>query len=138
MALIKIRLCNADREEYGGPEELTVSVEALKDLRAAEHQAIDEAMGMALSMFIPLMEDGPLSIAHVGRIAAWLGLRNAGTEVTWDKFNPRLLRATIERHGDDTRPPASGPSDASFGEPTPVTSSKPSNHSSASKRTSRQ
>lgn len=139
MAVIEIRLCEADREEYGGPEVLTVDAEALKDLRAAEHQAIDEAIGMALSMFIPLLESGPLSIAHVGRIAAWLGLRNAGVTVEWGKFDPRLMRATVERLGDDTRPPdaGTGPSEDSSEEHSPETSSTPSNRSSASRRTSR-
>lgn len=124
MAVIKVRLCDLDREEYGGPEELTVDVEALKDLRAGEHESIDGATNMALSMFIPLLEDGPLKIAHVGRLAAWLGLRNAGIDVDYKKFDPRLMRATVERVGDDERPPAIGSSTSSSGEGRRASSSK--------------
>lgn len=112
-------------------------MEALKDLRASEHQAIDEQIGMALSVFLPLMEDGLVSVAHVGRIVAWLGMRNAGHEIKWTDFDPRLGRATFTvEGGSEQRPPVGGPSDDSSEESTPGTSSKPSNRSSASRRTS--
>lgn len=137
MTMIKVHLGDADRADYGAPEELTVDVEALKDMRASEHQAIDEEMGMALSIFISLMEDGLMQVAYVGRVAAWLGLRNAGVTVKWADFDPRLNRATFTVERDN--PPAGGPSGPSSEEDSaPATSSKPSNRSSASKRTSPQ
>lgn len=137
MTVIKIRLCDGDRAEYGCPEEMTVDVESLKDLRSSEHAAIDQEIGMALSLFIPLMEEGVVQVAHVGRLTAWLGMRNAGIDIKWADFDPRLGRATITAESDDQNPPAGGPSElSSEGDSGQSTSSKPSSRSSASKRTS--
>lgn len=136
MTVIKIRLCNGDVAEYGAPEELTLDVESVKDMRASEQAAIDQEIGMALSMFVNLMEDGVVSVAHVGRVAGWLALRNAGINLPWNDFDPRLGRATITVERDEQRPPAGGPSQPSSEDSAPPTSSKPSNRSSASKRTS--
>lgn len=139
MTMIKIRLCDGDRAEYGTPEEMTVDVESLKDLRASEHAAIDEQIGMALSLFIPLMEEGVTQVAHVGRIAAWLGLHNAGIDIKWKDFDPRLNRATFTVEGNEQLPPVGGPSESSSeGDSEPSTSSGRSSRSSASKRTSPQ
>lgn len=138
MTVIKIRLCDGDRAEYGiTADELSVDVESLKDLRASEHAVLDEQIGMALSLFIPLMEEGVLQVAHVARIAAWLGLRDAGQDIKWKDFDPRLNRAKFTVEGNEQRPPAGGPSESSsVGDSALVTSSKPSSRSSASKRTS--
>jgi len=140
MTVIKIRLCEGDRLEYGCDEELSLDVESLKDLRADEHSKIDEAIGTSMALFIPMMESpGPtLAVAHVARLAAWLALRSAGIDIEWAKFQPRLMRAAITREGDDEpRPPVGGPSGDSSETPPPKLSSTPSSHSSASKRTSR-
>lgn len=138
MTVIKVRLCDGDKAEYGvSHDELTVDVESLKDLRASEHAAIDQEIGMALSLFIPAMEDGLTQVAHVGRIAAWLGLRNAGVDIKWNDFDPRLGRATITVERDEQSPPDGGPSESSSGKDSePSTSSGRSNRSSASKPTS--
>lgn len=137
MTVIKVRLCAGDCAEYGAPEELTVDVEALKDLRASQNAEIDQEIGMALSLFIPLMEEGITQVAHVGRLAAWLGLRNHGDAPKWADFDPRLNRATITVERDDPKPPAGGPSEPSSAEDSePTTSSTRSSRSSASKRTS--
>lgn len=136
MTMIKVRLCDGDRAEYGAPEELTVDVEALKDLRASENSAIDQEIGMALSLFIPLMEEGVTQVAHAGRVTAWLGLRNAGMDVKWNDFDPRLNRAVFTVERDDPKT-AGGPSEpSSEGDSEPTTSSGRSSRSSASKRTS--
>lgn len=136
MTVIKVRLCDGDVAEYGCPQEVTVDVESLKDLRASEHAAIDQEIGMALAVFLPAMEDGLVQVAHVGRLSAWLGLRNAGVDIKYSDFDPRLGRATITAERDD-HPPVDGPSElSSEGDSGPTTSSTPSNRSSASKRTS--
>lgn len=137
MTVIKVRLCNGDVAEYGCPEEVSVDVETLKDLRSSEHAAIDQEIGMALSLFIPLMEEGVTQVAHVARLAGWLGLRNAGHNMKWEDFDPRLGRATITVERDDQNPPAGGPSEpSSEGDSEQSTSSKRSSRSSASKPTS--
>lgn len=136
MTMIKVRLCDGDRAEYGAPEELTVDVEALKDLRASENSAIDQEIGMALSLFIPLLEEGVHQVAHAGRVAAWLGLRNAGIDIKWNDFDPRLNRAVFTVERDDPKTDG-GPSEpSSEGDSEPTTSSGRSSRSSASKRTS--
>lgn len=138
MTTIKVDLCAGDKAEYGvGDQDLSVDVESLKDMRASENSAIDQEIGMALSLFIPMLEEGVIQVAHCGRVTAWLALRNAGIDVKWNDFDPRLNRATFTVERDEQRPPAGGPSaPSSAGDSEQSTSSKRSSRSSASKPTS--
>ncbi|MGX4657106.1 hypothetical protein ACWCHM_26155 [Micromonospora sp. SCSIO 07396] len=117
MTIIRVRLCEADREQYGGgeplPEELTVDVEQLLDLPASELEALDRDLTMPIAVFVDAMESWTLNVSQLRRVAAWLAVRNAGRTVPYAEFEPRLLRAEFSREA--TSNPPAGPSEGSSG-----------------------
>lgn len=110
--LINIRLCDADRERYGVVDELVLDMEALKDLEYDEYQALEAATLLPVAAFLPSLESGSLETAIVKRVAVFLALRLAGTDVSWDTCKPRPGRVLLEREDDPAGPPA-GPSESS-------------------------
>ena len=129
MTIIRVRLCELDRKEHGVdgellPEELTVDLEALKDLPAGDLEAIDLAIGVPLVAFLRPLETGQLSSAQVRWVAAWLAVREAtGRTEAMKDFQPRLLRATFAREVDEQLPPATGASETSSEATEPASSS---------------
>lgn len=112
--MLRIRLCEADRERFAAPEELVLDVEAIKDLDAAELTEMDQALTMPVALFLPYFE-GPLSdAAQVRRVAVWLALRLAGCDVAWDACTPKLLRAEFTQ---EARPPVGASEGSSEDEP---------------------
>lgn len=97
MTIIRVRLCDSDREQYGVDADLTVDTETLKDLTADELVAIEEEMELPLAVFVEQFESGPLSVSRTRQVAAWLAVKQAGVDVRYGGFKPRLLRAVIER-----------------------------------------
>ncbi|MFE7868849.1 hypothetical protein ACFUYE_00655 [Micromonospora humida] len=117
MTTIRVRLCETDRVDYGTdgeslPEVLTVDLEALKDLTASELEGIDRALNTPLALFLEPLERWDLRTAQVGRVAAWLAIHQHGSGVSFDDFQPRLLRARFDREVQADNPPA-GPSEYS-------------------------
>jgi len=122
---IRVWLCEADRDQYGGdegrlPEELAVDLEALKDLAAGELEQLDRSLGVPVALFLEPMETWAIDGAQLRRVVAWLAVHLAGRTVSYADFQPRLLRATFTREVDE-RPPA-GPSESSSEDAPPPSS----------------
>ncbi|OKI47309.1 hypothetical protein [Micromonospora sp. CB01531] len=126
MTIIRVRLCEADRKEYGIdgeplPEEMTLDVEGLVDLRARELVALDRALGMPVKLFFEPLLTWSLNVAEVAQVAAFLAAHQAGSPVKFDDFDPRLGRAELVREASDA--PLAGASERSSEAPTPRRSS---------------
>lgn len=115
MTIIRVRLDGEDRKRYGGdeplPEQLVLDVEALKDLTAGELDEIEREMDLALAGLLKVIEPQLSSVSRFRRAVAYLALRQSGHKVSFDDFDPRLLRAEFVQE-DDANPPA-GPSEGS-------------------------
>jgi hypothetical protein len=125
MAVVRIRLCEADRRRWGGdeelPEELLLDTEALRDVEAGELIEWERETDLPLAMFVPSFEAGSLAPAQFRLVAIWLALRMAGHAVAWAGFAPRVFRAEFT-HEVSAGPPA-GPSElSSEGEAQPSSS----------------
>lgn len=94
---MKIRLTDADRELYGGPEWLewdagrfTVSeAEAFQ-----EHIRDEQGNPIAPQKYQQWLQQNKSSITVI-KWAMWLGIRRAGVAVGWDAFDPDFLRAAF-------------------------------------------
>ncbi len=127
MAVLRIRLCETDRDSYGGPEWVVLDTDALLDLPASELEQIEMTIGSALAPYLAFVEradarQARAMLARMRRVCVWLARRQAGLVDEWDKFDPRVLRAGFELvEGADVVPPAEpsplssvdGPSDSS-------------------------
>ncbi len=110
MTIIRVRLDDEDRKEYGGgeplPAELVLDTESFKDMRGRELTAIEVEMDVQLRSFLPLLgvprsrQAGP-----VEHRVAYLAARLAQPALKWDDFDPRLHRAVFVWE-DDANPPA--------------------------------
>lgn len=104
--VLRVRLCEADREEYGGPEWLELDRDVLDDTRADELHEIEAEMDLSFSMLF--VEEVALRTARARKAVAWLALRQAGILHPWNDFQPRVLRSEFRAGGDV--PPVSSPS----------------------------
>lgn len=87
----RIRLSDADRERYGGPEWLDWDEEHLS---VAEAEILQEQLGVAWTGYTSwLRESGVAAI----KWCLWVCLRRAGVVVDWAAFDPNLLAVAIER-----------------------------------------
>ncbi len=116
MTTIRVRLDDEDRKRYGDgdplPEQLVFDTEKLKDLPFAELYELEREMDLAIASVTPLFE-APLSKqAIVRQVVAYLAVRQAGQKVTFEDFQPRLLRAEFVHEEAEAGPPA-GPSGGS-------------------------
>lgn len=119
LSLLRIRLCEADRDTYGCGEEITLDFEALKDLTADELEEIDQELEYAVAVLLPLIEQGS-ELTRMRRCAVWLALRQAGSPVDYAKCNPQILRTRFEM---ETQPgPPDGPSEPSSEDSSPASS----------------
>lgn len=85
-----LRMGDADRERYGGPEWVPFDIGALFDAPARELEAYEAATGVA--MFLVLTEFATHG-ARATRAALWIARRRAGvTGERWDDFDPRPLQ----------------------------------------------
>ena len=116
----RIALCDEDRARFGCGEQLTLDLEAVKDLDGDDLDEIDRAIRLPLAAFLPYLEDPVVKVAQVRRVAVWLALRLAGTSVDWEKCTPKLLRATFVWEAPSG--PPDGPSGSSSGDVPPATS----------------
>ena len=122
MTIVRVRLGDTDRKEYGVdgdllPEVCTLDVERLKDMTAAELEAVDRVLDAPLALFIDPMERWDLRAAQVGRVVAWLAARESGCPTPFADFQPRLLRAVFEREVPADNPPAGTSESSSEGAP---------------------
>ncbi|MFG1776612.1 hypothetical protein ACGFIG_09305 [Micromonospora sp. NPDC049048] len=112
MTIIRVRLDDEDRKQYGAeeplPEELVLDLEALKDMPAGDLDALERDMDLALIGLLGYLEPRLSPLMFARRAAVFLAARAAGCSTRYGEFQPRLLRATFVQE-DAARPPA-GPS----------------------------
>jgi hypothetical protein len=106
------RLCDADRDEYGGPEWLELDPDALLDFRASQLAAWEKDMGQTI---VSVVSQGRNESANAIRGQLWIALKLAGVNLEWAEFDPRALKAELRREPPGTAagkepPPASSPS----------------------------
>lgn len=107
-----LRMCQEDRDRYGGPEWIVFDFDALANLRALELEEIEETTGFRLVGFY--VADLRVSIRGQ-RTALWIARRQAGLVDDWDTFDPLILQvesrpAAEDGEVGDPPDPASGPS----------------------------
>lgn len=106
LAPIRFRMCDEDRDAYGGPEWVTFDRERFKHLPGSELMAFEAATGFPLTGYF----DDRIDSAHGQRARLWVARRMAGLVDDWDKFDPRILLVDMEIvKGGDAGPP-DGPS----------------------------
>lgn len=100
--MLQLRMSDADRDRYGGPEWLDYDAAVLDDTPCDELAKIEAQTGVVLYEAV----QEPNAAAAL-RVWLWLALSRAGVDVAWPDFTPRTLRLRI-RSG-DAGPPASAP-----------------------------
>lgn len=89
-----IRLCDADRERYGGPEWLNLEPDGLLDVPASQLAEWEREIGLSVMQII---NDDRLS-AHAVRGATWIALRMAKVDLPYADFDPLTLKARLLAH----------------------------------------
>lgn len=85
------RMCDADRELFGGPEWLKFDVAALYDAPAAVLEAYERELGFSLFRLLTELESFS---ARSTRGALWIALKDAGVDyLDYATFDPKPLRA---------------------------------------------
>lgn len=126
--IIYFRMCDEDREAYGGPEWGTLDVERLMDSRAGWLERIERSAGgyPVERMLVELQT--PFPSARATRMAMWLGRKQTGDATlktpdgrpeSWDSFNPKTLRVKMTEEA----PPEPEPEHVPLGEESPATTS---------------
>jgi hypothetical protein len=108
---VKIRLTDADRELYGGPEWIEWDPDRLT---VAEAEVLQEHLGVDFNAYRGtwLREAGVAAI----KWAAWVGLRRAGVTVAWEVFDPDVIGFQIQ--ADPEPEPAAKPAGKARGRST--------------------
>ncbi len=120
MTTIRVLLCAEDQDRYQVGE-LLLDIERLKDMPADELVTFEQESDAALASLLPLIEPTVSKLAIARRAAAFLAVRQAGHDVRWDDFQPRLLRAEFEPLEVPRADPPAGSSEfSSEAAPSPV------------------
>lgn len=123
MAAIRLKLCDADRERWGGPDWTSYDDASFLHLDYDAQYALEKDMlaadGLTLVRLI-LVEWPRRSLLGI-RGMLWITRQLAGlTEPKWADFKPNALLANVERvDGDDDIPPAEGSSEPPSETPAP-------------------
>lgn len=80
----RIRMCDADRERYGGPEWVEVAIADIINEETGLIEAVEEAWGLSPAEFISRISRGSIKSL---RAMIWLARRKAGCN-----DNPRTFR----------------------------------------------
>lgn len=105
--MLRFRLCEADRERYGGPEWLDFDLGRAVDLETGLLESVEDATGYTILRTLPeALDRGELKAI---RAALWLARHIAGIhEPPFSMFTPNLLRAESEMvPAADADPPVS-------------------------------
>jgi hypothetical protein len=102
--VVYFRMCDEDRETYGGPEWGELDVTRLMDSRAGWLERIERtAGGFPVERMIAELNT-PWPGSRAVRMAMWLGRKQTGDATvwtadgkpeSWDAFDPRTLRARL-------------------------------------------
>lgn len=112
---MRIRLHDADRDQYGADEWLTVSPAALMERRMLELRAWEKQTGVDTAVLLgpdEIPEELRRDTMRIGSVMAWLACKLAGLAVPdYADFDPRVWAMTIEviraADGGDVDPPSS-------------------------------
>lgn len=103
MAKLELRLCDYDRERWGGPEWLCYDHDAVLDTPADELDRWEQQIGVSLEVI--LREVGQ-DTARANRLVAWIAYQQAGITIPWAEFTPRTLRMVVRTvSASDADPP---------------------------------
>jgi hypothetical protein len=106
---VKFRMCDADREQFGGPEWALFQDSDYLDMRASALMKLEEALGMPLGS---AMREFARGTTVGAKAILWLARHRAGVTETFDEFDPRVLALQVETvedpedGGDAGDPPA--------------------------------
>lgn len=103
--IVYFRMCDEDRERYGGPEWGELDIDRLMDSRAGWLERIErQSGGFPVERML-----GELQLAWPGaravRMALWLGRKQTGDATvwtedgkpeSWDAFDPKVLRVRMQ------------------------------------------
>lgn len=84
------RMCDEDRDRFGGPEWLKFDVDALYNAPASELEEYEKVLGCSLFRLLTELESFS---ARSTRGALWIALKGAGVDVDYATFDPKPLRA---------------------------------------------
>lgn len=107
MVGMRLRMTDADRDEYGGPEWVEFRESHLVDLPFDDIDAAEQAMGMSVAHLLQV--EMPRFTVRAIRAVLWLALRHADVDTPWPQFKPAALRADvvpIYADSGDADPPA--------------------------------
>jgi len=114
----QIRLSDADREEYGGPEWLDLDPTAFTARRVSVLSAWERECGVKVIDLVT----GELDVRAMEtlRVMAWYARKLAGLDTAWSTFDPHILEAQM-RHPElpeaaDVDPPAQSSPESSTDE----------------------
>lgn len=116
----RIRLTDADREEYGGPEWIEIQPALFSDHRVSTLRGWEEQTGLRVLDLLARDFDHRRDIISVTAVV-WMARQMAGCTEKYDDFDPHLLSATVEplppppATEDDADPPASSSAATSAG-----------------------
>jgi hypothetical protein len=116
--VIEMRLCDQDRERYGGPEWMRLDVDKLLDLPARQLRRYEGQTGYPIERAID--QAGPGMPAVAGQVLVWLARKQnglhrntpTGEAEPFDALDDlktmrmAMRRAADEQPGDDADPPA--------------------------------
>lgn len=99
--MARIKMCDTDRENFGGPEWLPFRLtEMIDDTDVGELERLEKLTGVP---FADAVEE--LTSARAIRLWLWLGLRAEGVDVAWKDFRPKVLKAVLDTDGGGVAPP---------------------------------
>lgn len=111
---MRIRLHDADRDQYGADEWLAVSPAALVDRRMLELRDWERQTGVEMAALLgpdEIPDELRRDTMRIGSVMAWLACKLAGLAVPdYADFDPRVWAMTIEvirAAGGDVDPPSS-------------------------------
>lgn len=114
----QLRMCDADRERYGGPEWVTYADDQVIDLTFDELVAIEDAIGMSMVQLRGV--EARLYTARGCRAILWIARKLAGQDDDFAEFKPNVQRLDMipvfpdpdEPAGGDDADPPDGPTSA--------------------------
>lgn len=108
---VEIKLCDEDREKYGGDEWLPFDSAEYASMDGDKLIALEDGMGM--SFFRLRRVEIPNMTMRATKAIVWLARQRAGlTEPTFDKLNVKLNLVSRRAAGDEDPDPLTGTSPA--------------------------
>lgn len=121
---VKLKLCEADRAEYGGPEWLVFDVTAFDDMTTEQLDEFEQAMNMSIWRLRNV--ELPQRTARGTKAVCWLARQLSGDKLLiepgFDEFEIRPLQVDARPAGGGVNPPDGDPSSQQTGGETATSS----------------